>query len=629
LIAFRARHTGRILIGFFWALTLITLQTRTADAHAMLTSSDPAANAVVASAPAQIVMRFTEPLEPADSSATLQDANGQPISGAQSRIDPADSFGMILSVPTGIPNGTYVVRWQNVSAADGHPMSGFFAFTIGATSDETAYTATTQPTGGPPYWLITLVKWLTYIGLAVTVAAWPLWLLVIAPAVTDDLPGAARLRANTLATAVAGLVTVLVGSVLALLVQAWLARPQDGWASRTISTLTDTRYGTFWTYRMEAILLFTALSVITLTHRVRFLSWLAAAVGFVIPLSFSQIAHASAQSPGRTGAITADWLHLSAAMLWAGGLDFLVMLVWSTRSEPVGLLRTAVPRFSAMAIGAWAILALTGAYSAWLLAGSLDATTGTPWGHTLLVKLALLVPVTALAAIHLSLFSTRLHARLGPIMERRFRWSLALEVLLMIGVLLTVGRLVGQQPAGEAHAAAQPGGIEQALALADGHAATLAISPGAPGPNTYTVTVPDAPADPNVEALLRLTPPGATQAQKEIKLARQGDGTFTGSGAELALDGEWQIEVIVRQIGSFQWQQKTPVTIGPAPPPAAFRSGAWRFDGTGAIGMLAVAAAIIAAVGVVIAGPPRRTIFAGAGGIAGVAGMALIIVGTL
>jgi hypothetical protein len=97
-----------------------------------------------------------------------------------------------------------------------------------------------------------------------------------------------------------------------------------------------------------------------------------------------------------------------------------------------------------------------------------------------------------------------------------------------------------------------------------------------------------------VEGLLRLTPPGATQAQKEIKLTRQPDGTFAGSGSELALDGDWQIETIVRQIGSFQWQQRATVTIGPTAAPAQFRSGAWRFDGLGGAGMIVLATASIA-----------------------------------
>jgi copper transport protein len=453
-------------------------------------------------------------------------------------------------------------------------------------------TAPTGPIGGPPYWLVTLVKWLTYLGLAVTVAAWPVWLLTIAPAVVAN-PAPRHLNRDMRATAVAGVVLLFVGSVLALVVQAWLARPRDGWLSRTGSVLTDSRYGTLWSWRMGAVLLLLALSIIALAYRSRVAAWLAAVSAFLIPLCFTLTAHANAQTEGRIGAITADWLHLSAAMLWSGGLVFLAVLVWSARPAPLALLQVAVPRFSTLAVAAWVILGLTGAYSAWLLAGSRDAMTDTPYGKTLLVKLGLLLPVVILAAMHLALFNERTRERPFRSLVKWFRWSLALELVLVIAVLLTVGRLVGLQPAGEALTAARPTGLTETLDLA-GHPATLSISPGAPGPNSYTLAVPDAPSDPKVEGLLRLTPPGATQAQKEIKLTRQPDGTFAGSGSELALDGDWQIETIVRQIGSFQWQQRATVTIGPTAAPAQFRSGAWRFDGLGGAGMIILAAAIIA-----------------------------------
>jgi hypothetical protein len=188
-----------------------------------------------------------------------------------------------------------------------------------------------------------------------------------------------------------------------------------------------------------------------------------------------------------------------------------------------------------------------------------------------------------------------LSPRLSTTLPRTTNWlsrSVVIETLLVITALLAVGRMVGLQPARDALGQAQPPGIAQTLDASE-HALTLSISPGRPGINTYTLSGSDIPSDATVEGLLRLTRPGAVAADKEIKLARQPDGSFSGSGAELSLVGEWGIEAIVRQIGSFQWSALTtvPITQAPAAPSGAQVTG-WRFDTTGAIGMLAVALAI-------------------------------------
>ena len=58
---------------------------RPAAAHAALASSDPPANAVLATAPAQVTLRFTERLERGYSRALLYDQTGAAVAGAASR----------------------------------------------------------------------------------------------------------------------------------------------------------------------------------------------------------------------------------------------------------------------------------------------------------------------------------------------------------------------------------------------------------------------------------------------------------------------------------------------------------------------------------------------------------------
>jgi copper transport protein len=581
-----------VLIVFITVVLAVAVGVRSASAHAALESSDPPANAVLDAAPAQITLHFTEPLEPAQTGADLLNPAGEVIPDATSAVDQSDPFALQVQVPADLAAGTYVVSWHNVSTADGHPMEGFFAFSIESATDPSGIVSgIEQQSGGPPYWWITVVKWAGYLGLALLVAAWPIWLFVVRPAISsvDSLRQIARRRARGLL--MAGWALFAVGSIGALLNQAWLSEPERGVLNRTWNVITDTRYGTIWLYRMAALVIFGTLSLLAIRYRSRALELIAASSAFAIPLSLSEIAHASAQTTGRGAAITADWIHLSAAMLWTGGLVYVIASGLQARRNNRQTLAVLVPRFSVIAIACWLVLTLTGVYSAWLLVGGKDAATDTAHGKALIAKLMLLAAALVFAAANLLILSPRLSTTL----PRTTNWlsgSVVIETLLVITALLAVGRMVGLQPARDALGQAQPPGIAQTLDASE-HALTLSISPGRPGINTYTLSGSDIPSDATVEGLLRLTRPDAVAADKEIKLARQPDGSFSGSGAELSLVGEWGIEAIVRQIGSFQWSALTtvPITQAPAAPSGAQVTG-WRFDTTGAIGMLAVALAI-------------------------------------
>ena len=101
--------------------------TSTAFAHAHLISSEPAANAEVA-APAAVTIHFTEPLEPAFSKITLDDASGKDAAANASEVDGKDARVMHLALPQLIA-GRYAVHWIAV-ATDGHRTQGDFAFNV-------------------------------------------------------------------------------------------------------------------------------------------------------------------------------------------------------------------------------------------------------------------------------------------------------------------------------------------------------------------------------------------------------------------------------------------------------------------------------------------------------------------
>jgi methionine-rich copper-binding protein CopC len=94
-----------------------------AAAHAHLVSSDPAANATVA-APKQIVMQFSETLQPKFSGFDLS------MGGAPVVVKAKVAKKTIVGAPAKpLAPGAYEVKWHAVTA-DTHRMEGTYSFTV-------------------------------------------------------------------------------------------------------------------------------------------------------------------------------------------------------------------------------------------------------------------------------------------------------------------------------------------------------------------------------------------------------------------------------------------------------------------------------------------------------------------
>lgn len=93
--------------------------------HAKLVSSTPAAKAVLAILPAEIVVTFNEPLVEG-SSLELVDAAG--LTMATGRIDPSDPQSMRMGTPD-LANGSYEIRWA-ARTDDGNIERGKIPFVV-------------------------------------------------------------------------------------------------------------------------------------------------------------------------------------------------------------------------------------------------------------------------------------------------------------------------------------------------------------------------------------------------------------------------------------------------------------------------------------------------------------------
>ncbi|MGH2607374.1 MAG: copper resistance CopC family protein, partial [Anaerolineales bacterium] len=104
-------------------------------AHAEFLRANPEPNAVLAAAPAQVEIYFSEAIEQTYSRISVYDVSGAAVDGADSRVDPVDPTRLTVSLRS-LPQGVYTVSWKALSAVDGHVTLGVFAFAVGTQAAE-------------------------------------------------------------------------------------------------------------------------------------------------------------------------------------------------------------------------------------------------------------------------------------------------------------------------------------------------------------------------------------------------------------------------------------------------------------------------------------------------------------
>jgi methionine-rich copper-binding protein CopC len=108
------------------AALALSLSGTLTHAHAFLDHAEPRVGSTVPNAPRQLSLWFTQQLEPAFSSADVQDAGGARVDLGKAQINGAV---MRLGLKP-LPPGTYKVHWKVISV-DTHPTEGSFSFHVG------------------------------------------------------------------------------------------------------------------------------------------------------------------------------------------------------------------------------------------------------------------------------------------------------------------------------------------------------------------------------------------------------------------------------------------------------------------------------------------------------------------
>ncbi|WP_086828904.1 copper resistance protein CopC [Streptomyces sp. NRRL B-24572] len=371
-----------------------------ASAHAALTGSDPKDGAVVATAPKEVNLTFSEQVALSTDSIRVLDPAGRRADTGEIRDLCSGSvvrYGVGLRA--GLPDGTYTVAWQAVSS-DSHPVAGAFTFSIGAPSTTSVALTDQAPGGGLVGVLYGIARYLSYAGFAVLVGGGA-FVLVCWPRGASVRP--------VQQTVVRGWLT-LTGATLALLLlrspYTGSGKLSDAFDLAGLKTVLETKTGAALTSRLLLLgaaalfvaVLFGAYARRTDPKEKKDLAFGLGLGGTVVAAgiagTWALAEHASTGlQPGI--AMPVDILHLLAVAAWLGGLTVLLVALHKAPSVE----RSAVERFSKVAFGSVAVLAATGLYQSWRQVGSWSALTGTRYGQLLLVKIGLMAVLVGIAWI--------------------------------------------------------------------------------------------------------------------------------------------------------------------------------------------------------------------------------------
>jgi copper transport protein len=398
-----------------------------ASAHAALLQTSPKVGQRLATSPRVVRLQFDQSVRALANAIQVFDAKGRLVSGAPHTL--AGDSRVVVAPLRRLPRGGYTIRWATISN-DSHVGRGVFTFGVRAAAPPISEAFGASGPGTSEH----VVRWLYFICLALLTGGLGFRLLVL----RGDATAEAERRFYRV-TGI-GVVAALQVGTLAFLLRAEdaLQLPFTAFLYGDLSPFAHaTRFGQAFVvmelgFALVAALLF--LAWLTGRHS---LLW----VAFVLSLGLgSGLSLSSHQSDDRGWLPSfADWVHLSAATLWIGGLLSLALVVWNDRA----LRRTAFWRFSEIAGPLVALVVAAGVYMTFKRFPALDDLWSVGYGRLLLVKLGLVVLALSWGAFHHLVVRPRLD---GPGVARGLPKSLAGEATVAVAILLLAAILVDSKP---------------------------------------------------------------------------------------------------------------------------------------------------------------------------------------
>jgi copper transport protein len=398
-----------------------------AFAHARLETTSPKVGERLSTSPRAVTLAFDQRVRVLPNGIEVFDVKGRLLSGAPHML--AGDPRVVVAPLRALPRGGYTVRWATISN-DSHVGRGVFTFGVKAAAPRISEAfGASGPTASEH-----VVRWLYFISMALLTGGLGFRLLVL----RSPLPPPVERRFYRL-TGIGVIAALEVGIVAFLLrAQDALQLPFTAFLYGDLSPFANaTRFGKAFVAMELGFAVVAALIYLAWLTGRRFLLWGAFLLSLGLGSGLSLSSHQS--DDGGWLPPFADWVHLSAATLWIGGLLSLAVVVWNDR----GLRRSAFWRFSEIAGPLVAIVVATGTFMSFERFPALHDLWDVGYGQLLLVKLGLVSLALGWGAFHHFVIRPRLDS---PRVAARLSRSLAGEAAVAVSILLLAAILVDSKP---------------------------------------------------------------------------------------------------------------------------------------------------------------------------------------
>jgi len=508
-----------------------------ASAHAELLTSDPQPGEVFDTAPTQVTLTFTEPVEIALGAIRLFDGTGESIDISPARY--ADGRGDVVEIDLShLAHDSYVVDWRVVSS-DSHPVHAAFTFQVGPDSNLSAglldQIIDNNNTGGAASIGLIISRSLVTTAIAIVFGG----LLVCGLGI---VPFERRQRLVIGIAAAVGTISGLLAMPLEVGYTAGRSLDviTDGSAWRAVF---DTTIGVSWAVRAVVIALPAAILLATYS-RSRARWWTAVLVVGLVTVGIAS-AYGGHGASGRWHylGVFITMLHVSSMAVWLGGL---VLLIVSFRD----IERGGVERFSNVAFLAVVSIVVSGTIQGFRQVGSIDGLTNTSYGTLLIWKVIAVAGIIVLAAVarasvhgRLSLSTASVGAAGVGFDRARLRRAISIESILAIAVVVVTSLLMAANPSQAT--ASEP---FSATLTSNGYLATISVAPARVGANEMHIYVssPNSSLTQADAVTVTIRDPSRDIDPIAIDVAKAGAGHVINNSALFPYAATWRLVVTAR-----------------------------------------------------------------------------------
>jgi copper transport protein len=453
-------------------------------AHAVLIRTSPVASKVLNSAPTEVQLSYSEPVEPRFAIVSVTDAGGHLVTNGTPARSPQSRETLVIPLKK-IPEGWYLVYWRVISV-DGHPVRGAFTFAVGPNAGPAPQFVipSISETAATP--ALVILRWIVFLTLMAAVGLFVLRMLIARPLV--------RLRGVTIAWAIALGAAIVATPIYVDVATAKFALRSAFDLGALIPLMRDSQFGRGYLDLELCLILFAVAGGIAIwldrpERPSRTPGALLSLIGSLLAAGAVILAPAVSGHAGQTSprglAIPVDWIHIAAGAVWIGGLIGLLVIGFTGR---VPALVRVVPRFSNVAFASVIALIAAGIGNSLFHLPTLASLWETSYGKMVLIKIGVLGVAMLVASGNLLRNAPRLRAadKRPDLVEgaaSSLRKLVSVEVVLVIGIIFCAALLTSLAPpsqalaqAGKAKARVGPGPANRTV-TENGYTIQLQIAP--------------------------------------------------------------------------------------------------------------------------------------------------------